>query len=83
MSIWCAYVKSATASVTRCSGFGCGLHCRAMPPDESDLSREVQEYAVSRLPYMEPALALAGIDPAPAAEGTSDSEPAWNMIEMD
>ena len=59
------------------------LHCRAMPPDESDLSREVQEYAVSRLPYMEPALALAGIDPAPAAEGTSDSERAWNMIEMD
>ena len=59
------------------------LHCRVMPPDESDLSREVQEYAVSRLPYMDPALALAGIDPAPAAEETSDSERAWNMIEMD
>ena len=37
------------------------LHCHPTPPAEADLSREVQEYAVSRLPYMEPA------DPVPGA----------------
>ena len=59
------------------------LHCRPIPPDEGDLSREVQEYAVSRLPYMEPALAIAETDPVPAAKTTSDRERGWKMIEMD
>ena len=58
------------------------LHCRPVPPDEGDLSREVQEYAVSRLPYMEPALAAA--EPGAAtSEDAKNEDRAWGMIEID
>ena len=56
------------------------LHCRPVPPDEADLAREVQEYAVARLPYMEPALALA--DTKVAREGVNEDKP-FSMIEID
>jgi hypothetical protein len=36
------------------------LHCRAVPPSEEDLARELHAYVQSRLPHAEPALALAG-----------------------
>ena len=55
------------------------LHCYSTPPDEADLSREVQEYAVSRLPYIEPQIAVSETQPKneKAAEDT-----AWSMIEI-
>ena len=52
------------------------LHCCPEPPDDTDLSREVQEYAVSRLPHMEPAQAIP--EPEPPAQ-----DHAWNLIEID
>ena len=56
------------------------LHCYSAPPDEADLSREVQEYAVPRLPYIEPQIAVSETRPEneKAAEDT-----AWSMIEID
>ena len=39
------------------------LHCRAVPPTEDDIAREVQHYVLARLPHAEPALALAGAQP--------------------
>lgn len=38
------------------------LHCRATPPSEEEVAREVQRYAVGRLPQPEPALALSAAD---------------------
>ena len=35
------------------------LHCRAVPPAEEDLARELHEYVQARLPHTEPALALS------------------------
>jgi len=36
------------------------LHCRAVPPGEEDLARELHASVQARLPHAEPALALAG-----------------------
>lgn len=36
------------------------LHCRAAPPADEDVAREVHAYVMSRLPHAEPALAAAG-----------------------
>ena len=56
------------------------LHCRPTPPGEADLSREVQEYAVSRLPYIEPVIPAT----PPARESDSQTEErAWSIIEID
>ena len=54
------------------------LHCRAVPPGDEDIAREVHTYVTSRLPQPEPALALAG--PRPAEEVPSKS---WGIIEID
>lgn len=55
------------------------LHCRPTPPGESDLSREVQEYAVSRLPYID-----SVISPRPKERETERAEEkAWSIIEID
>ena len=59
------------------------LHCRPVAPDDSDLAREVQEYAVTRLPFLEPAMAVAD---APAERTVRDTPPArksWGLIEID
>ena len=56
------------------------LHCCQEPPDETDLSREVQEYAVSRLPHMEPA--TAGSE-SPRERDTTAVDQSWNLIEID
>jgi len=51
------------------------LHCRPAPPGEEDLAREIQSYALTRLPRPEPALAVAGAGP--------DDRKSWGIIEID
>ncbi len=51
------------------------LHCRPVPPSVDEVAREVQAYAVSRLPHAEPAHAMA-------AAGTADRKD-WGIIEID
>jgi hypothetical protein len=53
------------------------LHCRAVPPGDEDVAREVHGYVMARLPHSEPALALAG--------DRTDALPAknWGIIEID
>jgi hypothetical protein len=36
------------------------LHCHGVPPTEDDITRELHEYVMARLPHAEPSLALAG-----------------------
>ena len=54
------------------------LHCRAVPPSDEDIAREVHAYVLARLPHAEPALALAG---APQAD--AEREKSWGIIEID
>jgi hypothetical protein len=35
------------------------LHCRPVPPSVDEVAREVQGYAMARLPHAEPALEMA------------------------
>jgi hypothetical protein len=51
------------------------LHCRPVPPTVDEVAREVQAYAVARLPQPEPTLAMA-------AAGAGDRKP-WGIIEID
>ena len=51
------------------------LHCRPVPPTVDEVAREVQAYALARLPQPEPSLALAG---AGAGE-----RKGWGIIEID
>ena len=55
------------------------LHCRPVPPAAEDVAREVQRYAVGRLPQSEPvpALAYAGV------EASADERKSWGIIEID
>jgi hypothetical protein len=55
------------------------LHCRPTPPLEDDVAREVQRYAVMRMPQPEPAAALAyaGLEPTP------EERKSWGIIEID
>jgi hypothetical protein len=57
-----------------------GLHCRATPPTEEDVAREVQRYALMRMPHSEePA--------APPVYATAEASPeerkGWGIIEID
>ena len=52
------------------------LHCRPVPPSVDEVAREVQSYAMARLPQAEPALTLAG-----AASGSFRKESG--LIEID
>ncbi len=49
------------------------LHARPMPPGVDDVAREVQAYALARLPQAEPAMTTAG---------TAERKP-WGIIEID
>jgi hypothetical protein len=55
------------------------LHCRPVPPSGEDIVREVQRYAVARVPQLEPApaLAYAGVEP------TAEERKSWGIIEID
>src|SRR6188768_2990417 len=55
------------------------LHCRATPPGDEEVAREVQRYANSRVPKQEPtpALAYAGVD------ATLEERKSWGIIEID
>jgi hypothetical protein len=55
------------------------LHCRPTPPQDEDVAREVQRYALTRMPQPEPAAALAyaGLEP------TADERKSWGIIEID
>jgi hypothetical protein len=55
------------------------LHCHPVPPSDEDVAREVQQYALARLPSPEaaPALAYAGVD------ATADERKSWGIIEID
>jgi hypothetical protein len=51
------------------------LHCHPVPPSVDAVAREVQAYALARLPQPEPSLALA-------AAGDRH-KPSWGIIEID
>src|SRR5688572_16135254 len=55
------------------------LHCRTSPPTDEEVGREVQRYALARVPKPEPApaLAYAGI------EATPEERKSWGIIEID
>jgi hypothetical protein len=55
------------------------LHCRPTPPPAEDVAREVQRYALPRMPQPEPtpALAYAGVDATP------EERKSWGIIEID
>jgi hypothetical protein len=55
------------------------LYCRPFPPTDEDVAREVQQYALARVPAREaaPALAYAGIDATP------EERKSWGIIEID
>ena len=55
------------------------LHCRPVPPTEEEVAREVQRYALARLPQSEPAPALAYA----GAEATPEERKSWGIIEID
>lgn len=50
------------------------LHCRPVPPSVDEVAREVQTYALARLPHAEPSLAMAA--------GATDRR-GWGIIEID
>jgi len=55
------------------------LHCRPTSPSDDDVAREVQRYALARVPPREaaPALAYAGV------ETTPEERKNWGIIEID
>jgi hypothetical protein len=55
------------------------LHCRPTPPSEDEVVREVQRYALARVPQPEPAVALAYA----GVEATPEERKGWGIIEID
>ena len=56
------------------------LYCRPSPPSDEDVAREVQSYALSRLPQPEPAMVVAG---GGGSELADDDRKPWGIIEID
>jgi hypothetical protein len=56
------------------------LYCRTSGPSEEDVAREVQSYALSRLPQVEPAMVIAGVN---ESDVTEDDRKPWGIIEID
>ena len=60
------------------------IHCRPMPPKEADLALEIQNYALARLPYIEPS-----VEPVAQSENAEtlaldvQKDKSWRMIEID
>jgi len=64
------------------------IHCQPAPPAQADLSREVQEYAVSRLSYLDTPPTVQALTPEPPARPHQETVPdaeekAWSIIEID
>ena len=55
------------------------LYCRPSSPSEDDVAREVQTYALARLPQHEPAMVVAG----GGTEMPDDDRKPWGIIEID
>jgi hypothetical protein len=55
------------------------LYCRPSGPTDEDVAREVQSYALCRLPHPEPAMAVAGGQ----SELTDEDRKPWGIIEID
>ncbi len=51
------------------------LHCRPVPPSVDEVAREVQAYAMARLPHAEPSMAMA--------TAGSGERKDWGIIEID
>jgi hypothetical protein len=56
------------------------LYCRTSCPSDEDVAREVQSYALNRLPQPEPAMVVAGSGRSEAAD---DDRKPWGIIEID
>ena len=56
------------------------LYCRPSSPSEEEVAREVQAYALNRLPHLEPAMVVAG---GGDRELTDDDRKPWGIIEID
>jgi hypothetical protein len=56
------------------------LYCRPSEPSDEDVAREVQSYALSRLPHAEPAMVIAGVSESDVVE---DDRKSWGIIEID
>ena len=57
-----------------------GLHCHSTPPTDEEVARDVQRYALLRVPHPEEpaaALAYAGV------EATPEERKGWGIIEID
>src|SRR5687767_1558671 len=54
------------------------LYCRPSCPSDEDVAREVQSYALARLPRPEPAMVVAG-----GGEILDDDRKPWGIIEID
>jgi hypothetical protein len=53
------------------------LHCRPTPPAEDEVAREIQRYAVVRVPHIEEPPVLA------YAEASPEERKGWGIIEID
>ena len=56
------------------------LYCRPTSPPDEDVAREVQAYALNRLPQAEPAMAVAAVGERETAD---DERKGWGIIEID
>ncbi|HUP40154.1 MAG TPA: winged helix-turn-helix domain-containing protein [Vicinamibacterales bacterium] len=56
------------------------LYCRPSCPSDEDVAREVQSYALARLPQPEPAMVIAGGGENDLAD---DDRKPWGIIEID
>jgi hypothetical protein len=56
------------------------LYCKPSYPSEEEVAREVQSYALARLPRPEPAMVVAG---GGESELADDDRKAWGIIEID
>ena len=56
------------------------LYCRPSCPSDEDVAREVQAYALARLPQPEPAMVVAG---GGESELADDDRKPWGIIEID
>lgn len=59
------------------------LHCRPVPPTQDEVAREVQQYAMTRLPQPEPAMALVAHGGRTEPGEDERAKGSWGIIEID